>query len=90
MKKKNYLYIKMLNNTPKITTYRQRYRERKRKNVLKKVDGIIKKTKKGYKKWLVIETTHFLMKKKRESMVEINIRICLKKKTKNKKAWKSI
>ena len=65
MKKNNYLYIKMLNNTPKITTYRQRYRERKRKNVLKKVDGIIKKTKKGYKKWLVIETTHFLMKKKK-------------------------
>ena len=63
--KKKYLYIKMLNNTPKITTYRQRYRERKRKNVLKKVDGIIKKTKKGYKKWLVIETTHFLMKKKK-------------------------
>ena len=63
--KKKYLYIKMLNNTPKITTYRQRYRERKRKNVLKKVDGIIKKTKKCYKKWLVIETTHFLMKKKK-------------------------
>ena len=36
-----------------------------KKNVLKEVDGVMKKkTKKGCKKWLVIHTRHCLKKKK--------------------------
>ena len=51
------------------------------KNPWKKVDDVIKKTKKKCKKWLAIDARHCLrMKKmKKGSMVEIDIRICVKK-----------
>ena len=40
--------------------------EERVKNVQKKVEGIMKKTNKVYKKWVVINTGNYLTKKKQE------------------------
>ena len=46
------------------------------------------KIKKGYKKWFVINIGHYLEKsiiKTEKSITEINVKICQKKKIKNKR-----
>ena len=49
----------------------------------------MKKTKIGYKKWLLGNTRHCLWKKKDFKKVEIDIRICAKKEI-QKKVWEKI
>ena len=76
----------MSNDTLQIMTYQQRYYVKKRR--LEKGIQYYKKTNEGNKKWLVINTSYCLKKKiKIQSMVEINIRIPLKK-TKQKIKYK--
>lgn len=59
---------------------------KKSKKISQQKAGIKKKTKRDYKKWLVIDTKDHLKKKKirKKNVLEINITIWLKKK-KNKK-----
>ena len=61
---KKLFIIVILINKPKIITRQQRFHHRNRDQ--KKVEGIMKKIKKGYKRWLVIHIKYYLKKKKIE------------------------
>ena len=62
--KKIFIYYNDEKNTQ--TTINNRGVIKKWKTCSKKVEGIIKKTKKGYKEWLVTDPGEYLEKKKQE------------------------
>lgn len=79
--------ISMSNNTPENMNRQQRYHEKNRKSAWKKADGIMKKTNKDFKNWLVINARHHHLKKKKikkrvsqKSILEYVLKIKIKNK----------
>ena len=77
----------MPNNMPETMTKQQSYHEKENNRISaqKKVNSIMKKRKKGYKKQLVINGEDYLKKKKirKENAQEISTGMYLKKTSKN-------
>ena len=72
---------------PETMTKQQSYHEKENNRIStqKRVNSIMKKRKKGYKKQLVINAEDYLKKKKirKENAQEISTGMCLKKTNKN-------